>query len=72
LPFRSMRALRLQWSRAFNLVCEVALTLGEISVARLVPTHSRCSPLKGDNTLQGPSCSRYVHFNMVTCEDTPT
>ena len=25
LPFRPMRALRLQWSRAFSLVCEVAL-----------------------------------------------
>ena len=25
-PFRPMRALRLQWSFAFNLVCEVALT----------------------------------------------
>ena len=25
LPFRPMRALRLQWPRAFNLVCEVAL-----------------------------------------------
>ena len=25
-PFRPMRALRLQWSQAFNLVCEVALT----------------------------------------------
>ena len=27
-PFRPMRALRLQWSWAFNLVCEVALTFG--------------------------------------------
>ena len=26
-PFRPMRALRLQWSRAFSLVCEVALEL---------------------------------------------
>jgi hypothetical protein len=26
-PFRPMRALRLQWSRAFSLVCEVALSI---------------------------------------------
>jgi hypothetical protein len=25
-PFRSMRGLRMQWSHAFGLMCEVALT----------------------------------------------
>jgi hypothetical protein len=44
-PFRPMRALRLQWSRAFVLVCEVALTIKLHSLghyrATLVSLHTR-------------------------------
>jgi hypothetical protein len=35
-PFRPMRALTLPWSRAFSLVCEVALTFPSIVTMRLM------------------------------------
>ena len=43
-PFRSMRALRLQWSWAFSLVCEVALSCPHIGIDS--PTSSSKFPSK--------------------------
>ncbi len=40
------------------------LSLGEIGAYQLACTHSRCSPSKGGNSLQGPSNSHNARFRM--------
>ena len=45
-PFRPMRARKLQWSRAFSLVCEVALScrwIGRRACHKLRPHQTLCS-----------------------------
>ena len=58
-PFRRMRALTLPWSRAFSLVCEVALRSASVKLAALTPFRSWLGgpqpfPRSGNRALRSP------------------